>query len=426
MKITANPSQHSSQAIMATCPACGLLCDNIVINSQHPVKVIDSKQSCPKSIAFFEQALETTTPSLAGKPTDLKTAIKAVADILDKSNQPLFAGLGTEVQGMRALMRLAEKTGATLDHMHSETTVRNTLALQNGGGQTTTLTEIKNRADVILVIGTDIATSHPRFFDKLVWNSDSLFDKPSPEVIYLDVAEEKTTAGISPAGKRPTVVNADIANLPEIINALNALANGKKLHTDQVAGVAVASLNNILESLKAAQYAVIVWSASSLKFTHAELAIQSITRLIVKLNETNRVAGLPLNTGDGDTSVNYTSTWLSGYPTRNRFSNGNPEYDNYQFSSKQQLKNCDALLWVSTFNAYQPPQADIPTIVIGHPNMQFDVAPDVFIPVGIPGLDHTGTMFRMDGSVVLPLKKIRNADLPSLSQVIHQIEALLA
>ena len=58
--------------------------------------------------------------------------------------------------------------------------------------------------------------------------------------------------------------------------------------------------------------------------------------------------------------------------------------------------------------------------------MQFDVAPDVFIPVGIPGLDHTGTMFRIDGSVVLPLKKIRNTDLPTLSQVIDQIEALLA
>ena len=58
--------------------------------------------------------------------------------------------------------------------------------------------------------------------------------------------------------------------------------------------------------------------------------------------------------------------------------------------------------------------------------MKFDVAPEVFIPVGIPGLDHTGTMFRMDGSVVLPLKKIRHAVLPTLSQVIHHIEALLA
>ncbi|MES2181001.1 MAG: formylmethanofuran dehydrogenase [Pseudomonadota bacterium] len=423
MKTTSNQSLHSSPAIIATCPACGLLCDDIVINPEQPIKI---KHGCAKSIAFFEQPLTATTPSLAGKPTDLNSAIKAAAEILDKSNQPLFAGLGTEVQGMRTLMRLAEKTGATLDHMHSESTVRNTLAMQNSGLQTTTLTEVKNHADVILAIGTDIVTSYPRFFEKLIWNPESLFNKPSPKVIYLGANAEDATASISPEGKQPTVVAADTENLPEILNALNALANGKKLHVNAVAGVAIASLNSILETLKTAQYAVVIWSASSLKFAHAELTIQSITRLIAKLNETNRVAGLPLSTGDGDTSVNYTSTWLSGYPSRNRYSNGKAEYDNYQFSSKQQLKNCDALLWVSTFNPYPPPQADVPTIVIGHPNMQFDVAPDVFIPVGIPGLDHTGTMFRLDGSVVLPLKKIRNANLPSLSQVLNQIEALLA
>jgi formylmethanofuran dehydrogenase subunit B len=57
--------------------------------------------------------------------------------------------------------------------------------------------------------------------------------------------------------------------------------------------------------------------------------------------------------------------------------------------------------------------------------MQFDKAPDVFIPVGIPGVDHAGSIFRMDSSVVMPLKKLRENQLPSLSEVIHQIEALL-
>ena len=417
----ANPSRHASQAIMATCPGCGLLCDDIAVSAELQVS---TKNGCAKSIAFFEQPLITTTPSLAGKPTDLKSAIKAAAGILHKSNQVLFAGLGTEVTGMRTLLGLAEKTGATLDHMHSEVTIRNTLAMQNSGWQTTTLTEVKNRADVILAIGTDIATSYPRFFEKFVWNKDSLFNKPSPEVVYLGAGDN--VESIYPNGKQASIIDAETADLPEIINALNALANDKKLNATHVAGVSVATLNNILEKIKGAQYAVVIWSASSLKFAHAELTVQSITRLIAKLNETNRVAGLPLTAGDGDTSVNHTSTWLSGFATRNRFSNGKPEYDNYQFSSQEQLKNCDTLLWVNTFSAYKPPQTDMPTIVIGHPNMQFDVAPDVFIPVGIPGLDHTGTMFRMDSSVVLPLKKVRHSDLPSLSEVIRQIEALLA
>ena len=384
---------------MVTCPACGLLCDDVTLSSISPIKV---KTGCAKSVSFFEQPYKETTPSVAGKATDLETAIKAAAKILDKSNQPLFAGLGTEVQGMRALMRLAEKTSATLDHMHSEATVSNTLALQNSGWQTTTLTEVKNRADLILAIGTDIVSSHPRFFEKLVWNTDSLFNKQKPEVIYLGDA-------------------ADTSNLPELMNALNALANGKKLHTDTVSGVKVESLHAVLEKIKTAQYTVIVWSASNLKYANAELTIQSITRLITKLNESTRVMGLPLNSGDGDTSINNTSTWLSGYPTRNRFTDSHAEYNVQSFSTKHQLENCDGLLWVSTFNPYAPPGTNAPTIVIGHPNTQFTRTPDVFIPVGLPGLDHTGTMFRMDSAVALPLKKVRENHLPTLAQVIQKL-----
>ena len=409
------PSINTTLPITHCCPACGLLCDDLVLNSTYPLSI---KNACTKSISFFEKAFvdKVATSSIAGKPTDLSSAIQAAANILSKANHPLFAGLGTEVQGMRSIMRLAEKTSATLDHMHSEGTVRNTLAMQNSGWQTTTLTEIKNRADVILAIGTDLVSSYPRFFEKLVLNTDTLFNRPKPEVMYLGLAE-------------------DAVKLPEIMNALNALMNAKnplnkKLDSDMIGSVTIASLKQILEKLKAAQYGVVVWSASALKFPQAELTVQSITQLISKLNETNRVAGLPLNSGDGDSSVNNTSTWLSGYPTRNRFVNGHPEYDAYHFSTKRQLTNCDALLWVSTFNAYLPPDCDAPTIVIGHPDMQFEKQPDVFIPVGIPGVDHTGTMFRMDSSVAMPLKKLRETELPSLSEVVNrivsQIEAKLS
>lgn len=405
-----NSSNNISLPIAHCCPACGLLCDDLVLTSTAPVKI---ENACAKGISFFEKAFieNSAKPSISGKSTDLNTAVQAAVDILSNTKHPLFAGLGTEVQGMRALMRLAEKSDAVLDHMYSEGTVRNTLAMQNSGWQTTSLTEIKNRADVILVIGTDIVSSYPRFFEKLVWNTDSLFNKAKPEVMYLGLAEETV-------------------KLPEIMNALNALMNAKnpinkKSDGDMIGGVTVASLKLILEKLKSAQYGLVVWSASALKFPQAELTVQSITQLIAKLNETNRVAGLPLNSGDGDSSVNNTSTWLSGYPTRNRFVNRHPEYDAYHFSTKRQLNHCGALLWVSTFNAHLPPACDAPTIVIGHPDMKFDTQPDVFIPVGVPGVDHTGTMFRMDSSVAMPLKKLHDTELPSLSEVISLIEAKL-
>ncbi len=386
----------------ATCPACGLLCDDINILQASPIKI---SNLCNKSVTFFQQADVEPKPTVYGKPVTIDVAIETAAAILNNSQQPLFSGLGTEVQGMRSVMRLAEKTNATLDHMHSEATVNNTLAMQNSGWNTTTLTEIKNRADLILAIGTDIISTHPRFLDKLVFNKESLFNKAKPEVIYL--------------------AQNNVADLPEIMNAMNALANGKKLSIGSISGVSIDSLNKILDKLKTANYAVIVWSASKLDFSHAELTVQSITRLIAKLNETTRVAGLPLNSGDGDTSINNTSAWLSGFATRSRYRDGSSEYDSHLLSATKQLQYCDALLWISTFNAISPPTTQSPCIIIGHPNTQFIKAPDVFIPVSIPGLDHAGTMFRMDSAVVLPLKKVRESSHLTLSQVLQKIEAKL-
>ena len=49
----------------------------------------------------------------------------------------------------------------------------------------------------------------------------------------------------------------------------------------------------------------------------------------------------------------------------------------------------------------------------------------VFIPISTAGIDHIGTMFRIDSSVSLPLGKLRNSNLPSLTDVINEIEAAL-
>lgn len=421
-----NNQNHNAAPVNATCPACGLLCDDVTLSLSPELSL---QNGCTKGIRFFEDAFNTSasaSPLLAGKPTSLETAINAAAEILANSKQALFAGLGTEVQGMRTVMSLAKKTNATLDHIHSESTVSNTRTMQNSGWLTTTLAEVKNRADVILAIGTDITSRHPRFFEKLAWNTNSLFDKPTPELIFLGAPEANAKVNISPDGKEPTIIPAAITQLPEVINALNTLLNGKKVNAEFVAGIPTNTLMALIEKLKTAKYAVIVWSASALKIPHAELTIQSIVQLISKLNENSRAAGLPLNSGDGDSSVNNVSTWLTGYPTRSRFNNDIPEYDTYHFSTAKQLASCDALLWVSTFNPHPVPDTQAPVIVIGHPDTKFERMPEVFIPVGIPGVDHVGQMFRMDSSITLPLKKLRDTNLPGLSEVIGEIEAKLS
>lgn len=406
--------QNHFTAEKITCPACGLLCDDLPANHDFPASL---DQICQKSANFFNQAYleKNASPNVAGIPTQYNLAIQRAAEILHASKQPLIAGLGTEVQGMRALMPLARQVNATLDHMHSASTVHNTRAMQNSGWITTTFSEIKNRADLILVIGTDIRTSHPRFLERLTTSDQRLSNNPSPELIFLGVQSQDKTA-----------LDTDAENLPEVLGVVNAMLSGRSIQAESVAGIRLKDLQCLIEKLKNAKYAAIVWSTRAFNSAHGALTVEHITQLIAKLNQTTRAAGLPLNTGDGDTSVNQTSTWLCGYPTRIRFQQQQPKYDTHLYSTEKQINHCDALLWISTFNPVPPPQTEAPVIVIGHPATRFNQQPAVFIPVGVPGIDHSGYMVRMDSSITLPLKQLRESALPSLTETVTRIVSALA
>jgi formylmethanofuran dehydrogenase subunit B len=57
--------------------------------------------------------------------------------------------------------------------------------------------------------------------------------------------------------------------------------------------------------------------------------------------------------------------------------------------------------------------------------MSFAKQPDVFIPVGTPGIDHAGHAYRLDNVVAIRLKKLRDAGLPSTAEVLTAIEQAL-
>lgn len=413
-----------------TCPFCGLLCDDLAIERTSEGSLKVSQNGCQKSVTFFGRAPQTPSARVGGKPVELKDAVSRAAEILGKANLPLIAGLGTEVQGMRAVMSLADKAGAVLDHMNSNGFMRNIQVVQNSGWQICTLAEVRNRVDLLVIVGTDIVSVFPRFFEREIWNKDNMFgqDNSRREIVYLGGRNIDTSAGIAPDGRKPDVLPCDLDRLPDIISALRALTSGKKLHATDVAGIAVSDLEKLAERLKAAQYSVVAWAAAPLNFPHAELTVQNITELVKGLNKTTRSNGLPLGGIEGDMNANQVSTWISGYPTRTSYARTYPEHDPYHFSTDRLLSSneADALLWISTFNPDRtPPQTDLPTVVFGHADMKLEKEPDVFIPVGMPGADHKGIMFRTDNVVSLPLEQLRASTLPTLAEVLTAIEQAL-
>jgi formylmethanofuran dehydrogenase subunit B len=392
-----------SHDIVATCPACGLLCDDINVNDT-------STNTCGKSIAFFTQSTNAASPTIDGKVVSLAQATTRISEIIKASKQPLLSGLSTDIAGFRAAYQLAEKNKITLGHMNATTTWRNMKVLQSTGWQTTTLTEVKNRADVIVCIGTDVVKHNPRFFERVVWPKNALFvDSQTRDIIYLGGESLDTSHGDSPTGKKATVLPCDPALLPEVTSALNALVTGKPLKASQVAGIQMSALVDVAERLKQAKYAVLVWISKDFDYMHAELTIQQITQTVAALNESTRAGGLALGGSDGDTTVNYAHAWLSGLAI-----------------GEETLPVHDTLIWVNSFSPDKTtPDTGVPTVVIGNSNIRFETEPDVFIPIATPGLDCMGTMIRVDSNVILPLKQTRETNLPTLAEVLAQVEASL-
>ncbi|MGZ5014043.1 MAG: formylmethanofuran dehydrogenase subunit B [Methylobacter sp.] len=410
-------------------PFCGIGTDDLTIQVDGvSLKVI--KNGCAVNTPAFEQAVTDTSPRVDGKDVSLDVAVAKAAALLKNTNQPVIGGCATDVNGMRALLALADRSGAVVDNMNFTGARNNFLALQDSGWMNTTLAEVKNRCDLLLVVGIDLESFSPRFFERYLWNEESMFleDTGKREVIYLGKAPSGN-ASTSPNGQKALVFECANEDLPDVVAVLRALVKGNPIRVDSVGGIAVADLQAIADKLKAASYSVVTWAAGALAYSQAELTVQTLSEMVKDINSQNtRSSGLPLGGKEGDQTANQVCGWTTGYPARTRFSSGFPEYDPYLNDANFLLNNgeADALVWVQAFNAKAvPPATDLPTIVVGRSGMTFAKEPDVFIPVGTPGIDHAGHAYRMDNVVAIRLKKLRDSGLPSTADVLNAIEQAL-
>ncbi len=410
-------------------PFCGIGTDDLIIQVDGvSIKVL--KNGCAVNTPAFEQAITDTRPRVDGQEVSLAVAVAKAAALLKNTNQPVIGGCATDVNGMRALLALADRSGAVVDNMNFTGARNNFLALQDSGWMNTTLAEVKNRCDLLLVVGTDLESFSPRFFERYLWNEEAMFldDTGKREVIYLGKAPSGT-ASTSPHGQKALVSECSNEDLPEVVAVLRALVKGNSIRADSVGGIAVADLQAIADKLKAASYSVVTWSAGTLAYRQAELTVQTLSEMVKDINDRNtRSSGLPLGGKEGDQTANQVCGWTTGYPARTRFSSGFPEYDPFLNDTNALLANgeADALVWVQAFNAKAvPPVTALPTIVVGRSGMTFAKEPAVFIPVGTPGIDHVGHTYRMDSVVAIRLKKLRESGLPSTSDVLNAIEQAL-
>ncbi len=405
-----------------TCPFCPLLCDEFTLDATAPVPALHGSD-CPRALDALAQHARRPPAAAAsafvdGVPATAVDAIAEAARRLATWRQPLFAGLGTDIAGARALYRLAARTGAICDHADGAALMVGVRMQQDRGQFTATLAEVRARADLVVCMDTTAVARFPEFFNRCELDGP---DGPRPSLVFFGAP---VPPGL-PAGLEARTVTTQgdpFADLQQLA-ALVALQRIERPRAELVA---------LAGQLCAARYAVLVWEPASLP-VHGALWAEMLQRLVATLNRHTRAATLALGGGDGALSVNQVFTWLSGLPLRTRAGPDGLEHEPLRFDAARLLADraVDGLLWISSFDPSRlPPAAGtarLPRIVLGPPGMaerlraQPGASDEVFIPVATPGLNAAGHLFRTDGIVVVPLTAARDDGLAGVAEVLGRL-----
>jgi formylmethanofuran dehydrogenase subunit B len=394
------------------CPFCGLGCDDLAIDEAPGGGLTVTSTDCPIAgdsfrIAAAGKAAE--PPRVAGAVATPEAAVQAAVRALAGSRAPLVAGLAADVNGIRAALALAERVGAVVDHVHSEGLYRNLSVMQRTGWITTTLAELRNRCDLLVVAGPDPAAFHPRLYERWVLPAPA-FQPAVREVVFLGGEPTRETRTLL-AGRPVTVVPGDAASLAAAL--------------EDPAG-AEPEMGALAERVRGARYAVVAWAAAGFTGPHADLAVERIVHLVTAVNRHTRCAGLPLTGHDNLVGANQVCTWQFGVPLRVSLAGGEPLHDPHRFAWARYAETADVILWVSAFGTAVPafpPGCGV--IVLAPPGTAVAAEPAVWLPVGTPGIDHAAHVFRTDTVVALRAGRLIDRGLPTAASVLRTIAAAL-
>ena len=413
-----------------TCPHCGILCDDLTIEvSDSALKPLNVDH--PHCIRGFTQSsLESDrlpSAKINGQDAALDDAINQAVSILLSSSQPLISGLIADVQACREAVALADKVGGVIDHANGKFMRANIAVMQRLGKVKTTLAEARNRADNIIIFGSEVLERFPRLMERILTPEKSLGTKNTTrKTITIIDSQAQQDASTVMAALKVNYMRLNASSLEAIILKLQSIIQNDT--QSDLEDDVTANLINIYKNILSSQYTTMIWNASLLNTETAEQTVQALTLSIKTLMKDIRCVGLPLGGSKGEITASQVVTWQTGVPLPVSFMSGVPVHDPVLYTGSNMLENneADTLLWLSTYSADDvPPETNIPTIVIGHPNMQVSEKTAVYIPVGVPGIDSRGLACRTDSVATLPLAKIRNNNLAIASDVLNKITGML-
>ena len=247
-------TDYDEEVRNCSCSYCGNNCDDItyllkdkkIVGVRHACRIGASKIINDQDQRLLNPLVRNDEGIL--EETTWDVALDKTARLLYESDRPVLYGWGeTSVEAIKKGIKIAEKTGAVMDNQSTICHGSSIQAFQNVGHPVMTLGEVKNRADVVVYVGTNPMDDHPRHLSRYTTFPEGFFRKNGRKdrtVITLD-PKYTNTAKVSDEWIQFNM-NEDYL----LFDALRMLLKGESLDEEEIAGVPTSQLENLIQIMK--------------------------------------------------------------------------------------------------------------------------------------------------------------------------------
>ncbi len=389
------------------CTGCGCLCDDVQVEVDGG-RLGRIENACARGAAYLQAAFNPerrSGGSIRGEPCSPEAAIDEAARLLSKARRRLIFGLDSSTLESQALaIDLTRKLGAVIDGASSfsygpliERIIRKELP-------SCSLSEIKDKADLLLYWGSNPTATHPRHLSRHTYYAYTEFTPagwyPKVTLATIDVRQTELTAMAKPAFRINPGGDRD-------------LISGIMGEAPAAAGPAA----QLSELVRKSRFCAMFCGLGLVQALDGDLA--SFTRMVQGLSQSVRVAVIPMIAETNMMGWGQLLHERTGYVNSVSFAGGVSGGRQFSFAEQVDHQAADCILVVGSdpFSALPQPLlrrlqgVNVSIICLDHFSTLTAEAADVVIPTGVPGVESGGSVVRLDGDRVALAEPVKDAPL---------------
>jgi len=396
------------------CTGCGCLCDDVQveINGAHLGQI---ENACAKGAAYLQAAFNPelrAKGSIRGRSCSSEAAVDEAARLLSKAKRHLIFGLDNSTLEAQALaIEMARGFGTVIDDASSFSYGPLIEGILKKDLPTCSLSEVKDKADLLLYWGANPTATHPRHLSKYTYYAYAEFNPagwyPKVTLSSIDVRQTELTTMSQPTFRIKPRGDLEL---------ISGLLGESPAATDQS--------KQLSELVKKSHFCAMFCGLGLVHSIGGDFS--AFTRMVQLLSQSIRVAVIPMIAETNMLGFTQSLHKQTSYVNQVSFADGVSHGREFSILEQVDHQAADCILVVGSDPFSALPQSlmsrlqGVDIICLDHFSTLTTGTADIVIPSAVPGVECRGSMVRLDGDGVALAEPIKDG-FPTQEAILRQL-----